>query len=70
MKKLWQWLSGKKTVIGATGLLIINSDFIAAFFANPDAQFMNPNLYILAQGIAASFFTVGLLHKAVKPKSK
>ncbi len=58
-KKLWNWLDGKKSIIGAIAIMTVNSDYIATLISNP-------NLYALLQGIAGVIFGIGLLHKTVK----
>lgn len=63
MKKIWIWLNGKKTVLGACAMLIINSDYVASYITDP-------NLYILLQGLAGILFGAGMLHKAGKSFKK
>lgn len=62
MKNFWNWLDGKKTIIGAILMLIVNSDYIASLITNPD-------LYLLLQSLSMAIFGGGLIHKAVKPKT-
>ena len=63
LNNFWNWLDGKKTVIGAILMLIVNSDYIASLITNPD-------LYTLAKGIAGIIFGIGLVHKIKKAVAK
>lgn len=63
MKKVWNWLDGKKSLISAIIMLIVNSDYIAGLFTDPQ-------LYVLVQAIAATMFIGGMVHKGVKAVKK
>lgn len=63
MKKVWIWFDGKKSLISAMIMLIVNSDYIEGLFV--DAQ-----LYLMVQGIAALMFVGGMVHKGVKAVKK
>lgn len=59
MEKIWDFLDGNKSLIGAILMLVINSDYVASIITNPD-------LYLLFQSIFAAIFGGGLAHKAKK----
>ena len=59
MKNLWAWFDGKKSLISAILMLIVNSDYISGLFSDPQ-------LYMLVQAITAAMFAGGMLHKGVK----
>lgn len=61
--KIWNWLNGNKSLIGAILMLIVNSDYMASLITNAD-------LYTLAQGIAGIIFGIGLTHKVKKAITK
>ncbi|MGR3178862.1 MAG: hypothetical protein ACUZ8E_12485 [Candidatus Anammoxibacter sp.] len=63
MKAIWTWFDGNKTTIGAILMLIVNSDYIEGLITNPD-------LYILARGVAGIIFGIGLTHKIKKAANK
>lgn len=61
--KIWNWLNGNKSLIGAILMLIVNSDYIASLVTNPD-------LYLLFQSLSMAIFGGGLVHKAKKAITK
>jgi len=61
--KFWAWMNGKKSVITAILIMIVNSDYIAAMITDPQ-------LYLLIQGIVAAMFIGGVGHKVVKSRTK
>lgn len=63
LKQFWQWLSGKKTIIGLIGTNIIQMDLQFIINMNPDLK----TLLLYGFGLLAAG---GLAHKALKPKKK
>lgn len=61
--QFWGWMNGKKSVITAVLIMIVNSDYIAE-------RITDPQLYMLIQGIVALLFVGGVGHKIVKAKKK
>lgn len=61
--KFMNWINGNKTTIGAILMMIVNSDYIEGLITNPD-------LYMLARGIAGIIFGIGLTHKIKKAAKK
>lgn len=60
MKDLWNWLSGKKSVIG--GILALTIGFLGT------KQIIDSDTATYLLGLAALFLGVGLGHKVVKAK--
>lgn len=63
LENIWKWFDGKKSLISAMLIMIVNSDYVAARI--PDEQ-----LYMLIQGIVAGMFAGGMFHKGVKAMKK
>lgn len=63
LNNIWEWLDGKKSLISAVLIMIVNSDYMAE-------KITDPSLYMLAQGIVAMLFAGGLGHKMVKKSEK
>ena len=63
LNAIWKWFDGKKSLISAMLIMIVNSDYVAVKI--PDEQ-----LYMLIQGIVAAMFAGGLVHKAKKAMNK
>lgn len=63
LNNLWKWLDGKKSLISAIFMLIVNSDYVAGLFGDPQ-------LYMLIQGITAAMFAGGMFHKGMKSVKK
>lgn len=61
--KFWNWINGNKSLIGVILMYVIDSDYIAGLIPDPD-------LYMLAQGLAKLIFGVGLAHKVKKAMDK
>jgi len=62
--KIWNWINGNKTTLGAISMMVVNSAYVESLITNPD-------LYMLCQSVAGALFGVGLAHKgmkAMKPK--
>ena len=59
MKKIGEWFDGKKSIISAILVMIVNSDYVAGKVTDPD-------LYMLAQGIVGLMFIGGVGHKIKK----
>lgn len=57
--KIWNWLNGNKTTIGAIAIMIVNSEYVESLITNPD-------LYTLCQGVASAILGIGLTHKVGK----
>ena len=61
--QFWGWMNGKKSVITAILVMVVNSDYIAARITDPD-------LYMLIQGVVALSFIGGVGHKVMKAKTE
>ncbi len=59
MKKFWSWLSGKKTVVGAVILAVIN---LLQVFGLPE-------YVVYVEYVGNVLVTVGVLHKGWKIKN-
>jgi len=59
LNKFWEWLSGKKTIIGLIGLNVMQMDL--TFIHN-----MNPDLKTLLMWVFGALSGVGLTHKLKK----
>jgi phage-related minor tail protein len=62
MKKIWNWLDGKKTVIGAVAANIASWLALKGYLNDPTAG--------MVMGIIAAITGVGLAHKAVKARKE
>jgi hypothetical protein len=62
MKKFWNWLDGKKTVIGAVAANIVPWLMLKGCLSNATAG--------MIMGIIAAITGVGLAHKAVKARKE
>lgn len=69
LTKLWEWLQGKKTAIGALILLLIQQSWFLSFI--PDGTVEDAVIWTL--GIIGSFLTgagiIGMVSKGVKGQS-
>ena len=63
MKNIWKWFDGKKSLISAILMIIVNSDYIAGLITDPQ-------LYVLIQAIVVSMFAGGMIHKGIKAVKK
>ena len=63
MKKVWKWFDGKKSLISAILMIIINSDYVAGLITDPQ-------LYMLIQAVVVSMFAGGMIHKGIKAVKK
>ena len=61
--QFWSWMNGKKSVITAVLIMVVNSDYVAA-------RITDPQLYMLIQGIVALLFVGGVGHKVMKAKAE
>lgn len=69
LKKLWEWLQGKKTAIGALMLLLIQQTWFLGLL--PDGTLEDATVWIL--GTIGSILTgvgiIGMINKGVKGQS-
>lgn len=63
MKNIWKWFDGKKSLISAILMIIVNSDYIAGLITDPQ-------LYVLIQAVVVSMFAGGMIHKGIKAVKK
>ena len=63
MKNVWKWFDGKKSLISAILMIIINSDYVAGLITDPQ-------LYMLIQAVVVSMFAGGMIHKGIKAVKK